>query len=70
MMIVSVIQLLCHFVHYTGIRHILCLLDIISICKKQIDLYPRNIELAKSIYELLQYLTTEGMIILSLLNRM
>lgn len=70
MMIVSVIQLLCHFVHYTGIRHILYLLDIISICKKQIDLYPRNIELAKSIYELLQYLTTEGMIILSLLNRM
>lgn len=70
MMIVSVIQVFCQFVPYTGFRHLLYLLDIISICKKQIDLYPRNIELAKSIYELLQYLTTEGMITISLLNRM
>lgn len=58
--IVLLIQFFNHLLHYHGFHHILFIADIISVCKKQIDIFPRNSELTKAVHVLIQALADEG----------
>lgn len=69
-LVVVLLQFLNQLLHYHAIHHLLFITDIITICKKQVDMFPRNGELAKAVHQLIQSLANEGIPLRCMLCRM
>lgn len=59
--VLTVVCFINQLLRYHGFHHILFVTDVVSICRQQIDVFPRNSELAKNTHILIQKLATEGM---------
>lgn len=59
--VLIIVCFLNHLLRYHSFHHILFITDVVGICRQQIDVFPRNSELARSVHALIKSLAMEGM---------